>query len=47
MLKKLFFQKKVSARSTVEEHSTNNPKIEGLNPITSTGRELLALGERK
>ncbi len=25
--------------STVVEHSTHNPKIEGLNPTTGTGRE--------
>ncbi len=31
--------------STVEEHSTHIPKVEGLNPATGTGREKIAKGD--
>jgi hypothetical protein len=31
----------------VAEHSTNNPKINGSNPATCTGREKMAKKERK
>ncbi len=45
--KRPFFYKKANTYSTVEEHLTHNPEIEGSDPADCNKSELLTCGVRK